>query len=73
MSEAYFRREFRRWFGMSPIACIKKTRIDNARLMMAAGYYSVGDIAASCGFENRSYFTRTFKQYYGILPSHCGK
>ena len=30
---------------------------------------SVSAAALSCGFENMSYFTKTYKKYMGALPS----
>jgi len=72
VSEAYFRREFHRCFGLSPIACIKKTRIDNARLMLTTGYYSISEIAFLCGFESRSYFSSEFHRLTGMTPTEAG-
>ena len=45
MSEAYFHREFREWFGTSPSVYLKKLRIENARLLLLTGYYSVSEVA----------------------------
>ena len=47
--------------------------INNYRCMKAADYISdgksVSDAAKMCGFSNMSFFTKTFKQYMGKLPS----
>jgi len=71
VSEVYFRREFRMYFGMSPLAYLKKTRIDNARLLLRTGFFSVGEVAAQCGFESMSYFSYEFHRLTGMTPSEC--
>ncbi len=47
--------------------------INAHRCMRAAEYIAsgknVGEAANLCGFENNSFFTKTFKRYMGILPS----
>lgn len=71
VSEVYFRREFRAHFGMSPMAYIKKTRLDNARLLLRTGFFSVGEAAKQCGFESMSYFSYEFHRLTGMTPSEC--
>ena len=47
--------------------------LNEYRCMKAAEYIadgkSVSEAATLCGFENNSFFTKTFKKYIGILPS----
>lgn len=71
VSEVYFRREFRRHFGLSPMAYIKKVRLDNARLLLRAGYFSVSEVAEQCGFESLSYFSYEFHRLTGMTPTEC--
>lgn len=46
--------------------CLKVTELINDGL-------SVSESAMSCGFNNMSFFTRTFKRYMGTLPSKTKK
>lgn len=71
VSEVYFRKEFRVHFGMSPMAYIKRTRIENARLLLRTGYFTVGEVAAQCGFESLSYFSYEFHRMTGMTPGEC--
>jgi len=47
--------------------------INAYRCIKAAEYIadgkSISETALLCGFENNSYFTKTFKRYMGVLPS----
>ena len=69
VSEAYFRREFKKCFGISPINYIRSVRIENSRLMLKSGLYQISEIATECGFDSISYFSATFKKLCGITPS----
>jgi len=71
VSEAYFRREFRRHFDMSPIAMLKKTRIENARLMLGTSYVAINEVARQCGFESLSYFSYEFHRLTGQTPTEA--
>lgn len=69
VSETYFRREFRECFGVSPGAYLKKTRIENAKLLLSTGYYTVGEVAKRCGFQSLSYFSYEFHRLTGRTPT----
>lgn len=69
VSEVYFRREFKRLYGMTPVAYLCRLRYDNARAMLKTGYYSVGEVAARCGYSSINYFSSEFKRLSGISPS----
>ena len=47
--------------------------INNYRCQKSVGFiekgYSVAEASLRCGFENPSFFTKTFKKYMGVLPS----
>ena len=71
VSETYFRREFRECFDMSPSAFLKKIRIENARLLLSTGYYTVGEVAVRCGFQSLSYFSYEFHRLTGQTPTEA--
>ncbi len=71
VSETYFRREFRECFDTSPSAYLKKIRIENARLLLSTGYYTVSEVASRCGFQNLSYFSYEFHRLTGQTPTEA--
>lgn len=71
VSEVYFRKEFRAHFGMPPMAYIKKVRLENARLLLRTGYFTVSEVAAQCGFDSLSYFSYEFHRQTGMTPTEC--
>lgn len=61
-------REFKRATGQTVVQYINSYRVGTAAEMIAAGS-TVSEAARACGFENMSFFTRTFRKYLGCLPS----
>jgi len=51
------------------ISYINLLRCDTAKTLLASGNYSVSEAAFMSGFQNMSYFTKTYKQYKGCIPS----
>ena len=72
VNKHYLSRLFKESLGKTVFETVRVLRCNEARHRIEEGF-SVTEAAHSCGFENLSYFTRTFKQYYGILPSHCSR
>lgn len=68
ISKYYFSREFKRATGQTPVEYLNKARCREAGQMIRDGS-SVSEAARRCGFENLSYFTRTYKKHIGELPS----
>ena len=66
--DAIFKREWHSYF-LSPIGYIKKVRMDNARLLLRTGYYSVSETARKCGFESLTYFSGEFHRMTGRTPT----
>ena len=68
ISRFHLSREFKSITGYTIIETINMIRCTEARNMIEQGS-SVSSAALSCGFDNLSYFSRTFKKHFGELPS----
>lgn len=73
VSKYHFLREFKRYTDHTVVTYINILRCEYAKHLLESSKDSVGDIARRCGFENLSYFTKTFKKYTGYLPSHFSR
>lgn len=69
VSQSYFRREFKSCFGVPPVEYIRNVKIENAKMLLRSGLYSISDIATESGFDSISYFSSTFKKLCGTTPS----
>ncbi len=70
ISYTYFKRLFVKKFGMPPVKYVTKLRLEYACELIEAQRYSVGDIAVMCGFDNVYYFSKKFKEAYGVSPTN---
>lgn len=61
-------REFKKATGQTVVEYLNSYRIQRAAELIASGA-TVAEAARSCGFENVSFFTKTFKKYMHALPS----
>lgn len=72
VSDTYFRRIFISQFGTSPQKYISNQRLSQAKRLLENGdYNTVGEVALSVGYEDALYFSRIFKERYGIPPSEA--
>ena len=69
ISEVYFRKLFKQEFGTSPQKYIVHLRIQNAKGLIATGYYLLQQVAEMSGYNDYKYFTTEFKKEVGISPS----
>ena len=72
ISKFYLSREFKTVTGFTVITYINTLRCRFARDLIKRGF-AVSDAACKSGFDNMSYFTRTFKRYVGVLPSEFAR
>lgn len=54
-------------------AFVKSIRLTHAKKLLASTDFSVHDIAIRTGFSNDNYFSKAFKQKYGITPNKFKK
>ncbi len=69
VSTVYFRRQFKRLFGVSPAKYLILRRIQYACSLMASGYYSLKEVAFLSGYRDYPYFSAEFKRIKGVTPS----
>lgn len=69
MSQVYFRKLFKKEFGVSPQKYIINLRIQNAVKLMLSGYYTIKEIAYNSGYTDYKYFSAEFKRIKGVSPS----
>lgn len=69
ISESECLRCFRSVIGMPPIQYVNQFRIQNAAELLVSTNQKIADIGALCGFQETSYFTKTFRKLKGCTPS----
>lgn len=55
--------------GMSPSDFIRSIRIKRAAFLLSKGQYPVGEVADRVGFNTPRYFSKHFKDAFGVTPS----
>lgn len=68
VSENECLRCFRRMVGASPIRYLKQLRIQKAAVLLRTTDQKISEIGAACGFQEMSYFARTFRSLKGCTP-----
>ena len=72
MSEPYFRRLFKKEFSMSPKQYVIERRMEYAKALIIAGYFSIQEISKLCGYNDQKHFSAEFKKITGVSPSKYG-
>lgn len=73
ISVSYLRRLFGCCYGVSPVEYITSLRLVYARELLCSGEFSVTAAAEHAGFNDISYFSRTFKAHFGMSPANLIK
>jgi AraC-like DNA-binding protein len=59
--------------GMTLVAYVLQVRLNYARRLIPNESLSLTAISSKCGFQNLSYFSKTFKQQFGVSPQQYRK
>lgn len=73
LSEKYICRIFKEYTSKSPINYINELRIDSACHEIATSCSNITQAAYNSGFNDLSYFSKTFKRFKGISPHEYKK
>ncbi|MGP4039761.1 helix-turn-helix domain-containing protein [Gracilibacillus sp. D59] len=73
MSEGHFNRFFKSFVRMTPVEYINFVRVHHATRLLRETNYKILEISLEVGFDNQSYFIRTFKKHKGCTPSEFRK
>lgn len=73
LSKYYFCRTFSEITCNTAVYYINHIRCTNAKSLLQSGKYTVSEVALLCGFDNLSYFSKTYKKHIGCLPSENKK
>lgn len=73
MSQKYFCYFFKEMTRKTPVEYLNTYRLERASRKLLSSDMSVTDIAYSCGFNDLSYFIKTFKATKGITPAKFRK
>ncbi len=73
MNPKYFCRYFRNVTGRTPIDYLNYYRIECACEMLSTKDIPIREVAISCGFNDESYFIKTFHKYKGTTPKQFMK
>ncbi|MDR0525615.1 MAG: helix-turn-helix domain-containing protein [Spirochaetaceae bacterium] len=68
LSAPYFSTIFKEEMGENLSSYLNRIRVEKASRMLTETDLSLSEIAGSCGFEDQSWFSKTFKHYIGVSP-----
>lgn len=67
VSRSVLYRRIKSLTGLSPNDCVRDYRLKRAVELMDSGE-SLSDVSEHCGFSSYSYFSKSFKQHFGMSP-----
>lgn len=66
-------RSLRQYYHISPTELVSELRLEHAAKLLLISNLNVTDICYECGFENLSWFYKSFAQKYGVTPAEYRK
>lgn len=69
MSSAYFLREFKKYFGLSPYQYIMQRRLHMAAELLETTAHSIAEVCFIIGYSDVTSFIKLFKKYFSFTPA----
>ena len=73
MSRVQLYRKTKAMTGVSPVELLRKSRVEKGRCLLEKTDKTISEIAYEVGFSAPSYFTKCFKDEYGVSPAEIRK
>lgn len=73
MNRTHLYRKLHSIVGMTPSDFIRSIRLKRAAQLMEKSQLTVAEIADMVGFNTQKYFSKYFKEMFGVYPSQYGK
>ena len=64
---------FKNNLGVAPKQYISDIKLKKSKLLIKEGIYTISEVSRMLGFNSIHYFSRKFKQQYGITPTDYAK
>lgn len=69
LSRVQLYRKIKAMTGKTPVEIIREERLKRAHILLSDSSLSISEIAYKVGFSAPSYFTKCYRDYYGVAPS----
>ncbi|MFB5673755.1 helix-turn-helix domain-containing protein [Paenibacillus terreus] len=69
LNASYFSRLFKKEMGMTFIEYVTRMKVERAKELLDHTGHTVGEICEQLGYDNQSYFIKTFKVHTGATPA----
>lgn len=69
LSYAQFYRRLKEDTGATPVQFVRAVRLERAAALLDEGAGRVSEVAYAVGFNSLSYFSRCFREHFGVTPS----
>lgn len=68
ISHVYLCKIFKEFSGISAVSYLKNLRLDKAYQLLDTGEYNVTQVCLSTGYTDPAYFSREFRDKFGVTP-----
>lgn len=69
MSRMHLHRHLKRYYGKSVVTLIREVRMARGKELLMYSDLSISAIAGLVGFTNHAYFSKVFREYFGMTPT----